>query len=324
MAASICSPIPNNVALTARNHERLNEIHPTMSEAAMPLFSLLMGRSWVRLFAALFLALLGVPFLGAEETMAERTLRQIVEREREVFARAKAEGEDADIGRLKGEAQGLVQSYDVLLQQAPDFAPAYVAYGMMLGRVGMAKEALAILLKANQLDPSLPLVKNQIAKLLAEGGKPVESLPWITAAIDLAPREPLYHYQLGLLLYTARDEFLHTKAFTRTALDKAMLEAFRHAAELAPGEIAYAYRHAEAYYDLDQPQWDEALKTWGALEDRVTQGLEKQTVRLHAANILIKQGKPDHARALLATVTDGRLAQQKQTLLDQLVPKAEK
>ncbi|MDD3178833.1 MAG: hypothetical protein PHQ04_00630 [Opitutaceae bacterium] len=290
----------------------------------MPLFSLLPGRFRARLLAALVLALMGVPFLGAEETLAERTLKEIIERERDVFARARAEGEEIDEGRLKGEAQSLAQSYNVLLQQAPDFAPAYVAYGMMLGRVGMTREALAILFKANELDPKLPLVKNQMAKLLAEDGKPVEALPWIMAAIDLAPREPLYHFQLGLLLYAAREEFLHTGAFTRPALDKAMLDAFRHAAELAPDNIAYAYRHAEAFYDLDQPQWDEALKAWGAIEDRVASGLEKQTIRLHAANIFLKQGKPDHARTLLDTVTDGRIARQKQTLLDQLASKVEK
>ena len=195
---------------------------------------------------------------------------------------------------------------------------------MLLGQVGMTKEAAAILLKANKLDPNIPIVKNQIAKYLAEDGKPVDALPWIMAAIDLEPREPLYHYHLGLLLAEGRDEFIRTGQFTRSALDKAMLEAFGHAAEYAPANFAYAYRHAEAYYDLEKPQWDEALKAWSALEDRAKPGVEKETIRLHAANVLFKQGQGEKARALLAMVTEPVLQKQKQTLLDQMAPKPEK
>ena len=42
------------------------------------------------------------------------------------------------------------------------------------------------------------------------------------------------------------------------------------------------------------------------------------TLRLHQANVLIKQGKPAEARALIDKVTEMTLAKQKQTLLDSL------
>lgn len=277
--------------------------------------------------ARLALVLAGLLWLAPAapaETLSEKTLKEIVARQRDIFARAEKEGEHLDEARLRGELQNVINSYDVLIQKSPDFAPAYVAYGMLLGQVGMTKEAVGILLKANKLDPHIPVVKNQLAKHLAEDGKPVEALPWIMAALDLEPKEPLYHYHLGLLLTEARDDFIRTGQFTRPALDKAMLEAFRHAAEYAPDKFAYAYRAAEAYYDLETPQWDEALKAWAALEDRAKPGIEQQTIRLQAANVLIKQGRKDRAAALLATVTEGVLQKQKQTLLDQLAPKTEK
>jgi len=53
-------------------------------------------------------------------------------------------------------------------------------------------------------------------------------------------------------------------------------------------------------------------------------GSKKETIRLHAANILIRQKKFDHARVLLGSVTDERLQAQKQKLLDQLPTNAEK
>ena len=252
------------------------------------------------------------------ETMAEKTLREIVERQKAALARAEAAGDDLNEAQFKAEMQQIALSYDVLLQGSPDFVPAYVAYAQLLDRVGMAKEAVALLLKANKLDDRIPLVKNQLAKHLAEDGKPVEALPWLMAATDLAPNEPLYHYHLGTLLHEARDDFLAAGQFTRPALDKAMLAAFRRAAELAPDNFGYAYRAAEAHYDLENPDWTAALKDWAPLEERAKPGVEKETMRLHAANVLLKQGDRERAGALLALVTEPVLAKQKQTLLDQL------
>jgi tetratricopeptide (TPR) repeat protein len=258
------------------------------------------------------------------ETMSEKTLKEIVGRQRAIFARAEKEGDSLDVAWLRGELQSVISSYDILIQKSPDFAPAYVAYGMLLGQVGMTKEAVGILLKANQLDKEIPVVKNEIGRFLAEDGKLVEAMPWIMAAIDLEPQQPLYHYHLGKLLTEGRDEFIKTGQFTRPALDKAMLQAFARAAELAPANFGYAYRHAEAYYDLEAPQWDEALALWRKLDAGVETPLEHQTLRLHQANVLIKQGKAAEARALIDTVTEITLLKQKQTLLDSLAQGAAK
>jgi tetratricopeptide (TPR) repeat protein len=284
-------------------------------------------RNWLRRVLGWALLLGGLAALAGPapaETLAEKTLKDIVARQRDILAKAEKEGDQVDQAWLRGELQNVINSYDVLIQKSPDFAAAYVPYGMLLGQVGMRKEATAILLKANKLDPEIPVVKNQIAKYLAEDGHPVDALPWIMAALDLAPREPLYHYQLGVLLTEARDEFIKTGHFTRATLDRTMLAAFAHAAEFAPDNFPYAYRHAEAFYDLAEPQWDEALQAWSALEERAKPGVEKDTIRLHAANVLLKQGRTDRARALLAMVHDPVLQKQKQTLLDQMAPKPEK
>ena len=272
---------------------------------------------------AVVLAGLLAPGLRAE-TLAEKTLKDIVQRQRDIFAKAEVEGDDLDEARLRGEVQSLASSYDVLIQKNPEFAPGYVAYGVLLGRVGMVKEAVSILLKANKLDANIPIVKNQLAKHLAEDGKPLEALPWIMAAIDLEPKEPLYHYQLGTLLHEARDEFIRSGDFTRPALDRAMLQAFQRATDNALGNMAYAYRHAEAYYDLQEPKWDEALATWQQLEHRASAGLERQTIQLHEAKVLLALGKRDEAQARLDGVSDLRLTAQKQTLLDEFGPKSEK
>jgi len=253
---------------------------------------------------------------------ATARLKELVARQDALLAALGKENADED--NIKRDIQNLIFDYDDFLRVHPTFAPGYVTYGLLLGKVGMRREASVILLKANQLDPDIPIVKNQLGNYLAEEGESVEAANYFIAAIRLAPDEPLYHYQLGTLLAEARDDFFKSGQWTRGQLDKAMQDAFRRAAELAPDNYAFAYRYAESFYDLAEPNWDEALKVWGALEDRAAPGLERETIRLHAANILIKQKRFDHARLLLLTVTSEPLKEQKQKLLDLLAANPEK
>ena len=260
-----------------------------------------------------------------EPSLAQRELQALITRQQLLLATAatKENNPNFDEENLRAKMQDLVFDYDAYLKKYPDLAAGYAAYGVLLGKIDMRRQSAAMLLKANQLDPNLPLVKNQLGNYLAEDGKPLEALSYFLSAIKLDPNEPLYHYQLGTLLTEARDDFLKSGEWQRPALDRAMREAFRRAAELAPNRIEFTYRYGESFYDLATPDWDEALKVWGALEERLKPGLEQETVRLHAANILIAQGKFDHARALLATVTAEPLTKQKEKLVAQL-PETEK
>jgi tetratricopeptide (TPR) repeat protein len=260
----------------------------------------------------------------AEPSPAQRELQSLVTRQQLLLAAATKENNPSfDEQNFRGKMQDLVFDYETYLKKYPDLAAGYAAYGVLLGKIDMRRQSSAILLKANQLDPNLPLVKNQLGNYLAEEGKPLEAVNYFLSAIKLDPDEPLYHYQLGTLLTEARDDFIKSGNWPRPALDHAMHEAFRRAAELAPDRIEFTYRYGESFYDLETPDWDGALKVWGAIEERLKPGLEQETVRLHAANILIKQGKFDHARALLASVTAAPLAKQKEKLVAQL-PETEK
>jgi len=275
------------------------------------------------LFAAALAAAL--PLRAAEsETLAERTLKQIAARQRDLFADAEKQGDKLDQEGFRAQVQSVAHDYERLLQDNPKYADGYAAYGGLLGKVGMRKESAVMLLKANQLDQDIPFVKNQLGNYLAEEGKPLEAAPYFLAAIKLAPNEPLYHYQLGTLLAAARDDFIRSGDWTRAALDEAMHRAFQRAAELAPDRIEFTYRYGESFYDLETPDWDGALKVWAALEEKAATPIERQTMRLHAANVLIKQGKPDHARALLETVDEPTLQTQKQKLVAQLAETAKK
>jgi hypothetical protein len=59
---------------------------------------------------------------------------------------------------------------------------------------------------------------------------------------------------------------------------------------------------------------------WEGLEGRAQSDVERQTMRLHEANVLLYMGKRDHARKVLDAVTDPALALQKQKLVAKLEP----
>jgi tetratricopeptide (TPR) repeat protein len=253
---------------------------------------------------------------------ATARLRELVARQDALLADAGKKG--ADMDNIRQKIQTLIYDYDDYLRTYTTFAPGYVAYGVLLRKVGMRRTAVAMMMKANQLDPDLPIVKNQIGNYLAEEGRPVEAANYFLAAIRLDPKEPLYHYELGKLLSDTRDVLLKSGEWTPDQIDHAMQEAFKRASDLAPGNFVLAWRYAVSFYDVADPDWNEALKVWGHLEMQVSPGLEKDSVRVQAANILIKQKKFDYARLLLDTVTVPQLKEQKQKLLDELPATAAK
>jgi tetratricopeptide (TPR) repeat protein len=259
------------------------------------------------------------------ETMTEHSLRDILARQKVLLEDAARAGDNRlDQDSVKTQLNSLSEEYKSLIAQSPDFAPAYADYGYFLGKLHLEDEAMKILLKADQLDPTIPMVKNQLGNTLAESGKPLDALSYFQAAARLNPGEPLYPYQIGTLLYEARDTFLGPGRMSRQQWDQQMQSAFRTAAELAPDRIEFTYRYAESYFDVTAPDWNEAYGKWAALEAKATSPADRQILELQEARVRIYQGRIADAREILAKVTDPDLAQQKQKLVAQLPENAKK
>ena len=212
----------------------------------------------------------------------------------------------------------VVRDYEALLRRDPKYVATYIAYGLLLNTTGQARRSYEIFKKAETLAPDLPVVKNQIGNHHAEEGEYEQALEYYRGALALSPKEALYHYQLGSLLYEYREYFVDAGTLNREALLRDSAQAFARAAELAPDNIAYAYRHAESFYDLPAADWPGALAAWKALEQRMKAGVELQTVQLHEANVLIQLDRKDEARALLDQITAEPLRTNKEKLVAQL------
>jgi tetratricopeptide (TPR) repeat protein len=270
---------------------------------------------------------------AAAPSEPEKLLLDLATRQQALFVKSEKEGDNLDEANFRQATQKLVQEYDDFLKKYPKYAPAYAAYGTMLSRLDMSREAAAVLTRGDDMfmamskEPgaSTPafrrawaLLKNQLGNYTAEEGHPIEASAFFLTAIDLVPDEPLYHYQLGMLLAEAHDDFVKAGNQTRAEVEKSMQQAFRRAAELAPARFEFQYRYAESFYDVAEPDWDAALRCWAALEENAGSEVERDTMRLHAANVLIHQGKFDHARLMLTSVDQPVLAAQKQKLVAQL------
>jgi len=271
-----------------------------------------------RLLFALNILVLATALNASPSAKPEDRLRDLAAKQKALLTQNDPNDPHFDKENFRSQIQQLCDAYDLLIKDHPKFAATYVSYGMLLSQIDMRREAAIMFLNANKIDHNIPVVKNQLGNYLAEEGKPLEAVSYYLAAIKLEPKEPLYHYQLGQLLYAARDDFIKSGSWTREAVDRAMHEAFREAMELAPDSLPYAYRYGESFADLDHPNWDEAYAFWKSLEPRAQPGVEKQTIELQEANVLIKENKFAEAKTVLDTVDDQKLAEQKQKLIAQI------
>jgi tetratricopeptide (TPR) repeat protein len=244
---------------------------------------------------------------------ADQELRQIVTDQQAIFAAAEAASDKFDPDNFRSQMQQLTQRYDRLLLINPNYVPGCVAYGLLLAKIGMAREGAAFMYKANELDDKLPVVKNQLGNFCAEEGRPLEAYIFYNAAIALDSREPLYYHQLGTLLAEARDIFLKEAPdmWSRSKIDEAMQAAFLQATELAPGDWRHAYRYGLSFYDLQTGEWEAALQFWETFETKLKSGVEQQVCRLHQARVFGELRRIKDAQARLDSVTASALTSQK-------------
>ena len=278
-----------------------------------------------RLLILLCALTLAIPAWAQSDSRPPETrLKDLVARQKTILTKAEAAGDRLDEENLRSQLQQLCNEYDLLLRSHPNFVPTYVAYALLLGKLDNRKESIDLLLKANALDKNLAVVKNQLGNYLAEEGKPIDAMNYFLSAIQLEPKEPLYHYQLGTLVAEARDDFQKSGQWTRAQLDKTMQDAFLQATLNAPDDWRYAYRYGLSFYDLETAEWDTALQFWKDFEKKLKPGAEQQTCRLHQAKVLLAQHHVDEAHAALDTVTEPVLAKEKEKLVAEMETDAKK
>ncbi|MBC2606761.1 hypothetical protein [Pelagicoccus albus] len=250
--------------------------------------------------------------------MAVYLLQQLNEREQEAYERYESAVSDQDVDQVRRELQSILDGYQKLVADSPNYAPVYVSYGLMLNRTGNREESYAMMLKADELDPMVPVVKNQLGNYMAEEGKYTEAYGFYMLARDMNPDEPLYHHQLGEVLVAYRDYFLKDGLFAPEEIDDQIIKHFRAATRRAPQSPEHKLRYAQAYFDVENPNWETALGVWQELYKMAGSEYEQQVVRLYTARVRFELGHHTAARKLLKQIDHPSLEESKNKLLDEI------
>jgi tetratricopeptide (TPR) repeat protein len=97
-----------------------------------------------------------------------------------------------------------------------------------------------------------------------------------------------------------------------------MLKAFRKATKLAPNNFDYQMRLGEAYYDLNSPDWKNALLHWQQVSKQANTALQVEILDLHRARVLGKLGRSDEAQILLDKILNPALQNSKRQVLEEI------
>lgn len=254
----------------------------------------------------------------AQSNFASDQLLTIAQKEQQIYQRLAEDPEFYNDSDLERQLITLTQSYSAYLTDHPDNVEALILYGKLLRRMGDTEAAFNAFLKADELNPKLAVVKQQIGTYLAEQGKGKAALPFYLQAIELEPATALYHFAVGQLLHAYKAEFISDEIFTRDAIDREMIRAFRKALQLEPTNFDYQMRLGEAYYDLSSPDWQAALIHWNQVRKSADTTLRQEIIDLHRARVLGKLGRIEEAKALAATVQQSSLQQSRQQVLDEV------
>lgn len=259
-------------------------------------------------------------FGQTQSDLDTQQLYRISQQEQKIYHRLKTEPDFYTDDDLEHELGEVLRAYGNYLSENPEDVSALVLYGKLLRRIGENEQAFKVFLKADENDPAIAVVKQQIGNHLAETGNGKAALTFYLNAVELEPEVAEYNYALGELLHIFRDEFLNDQLFTRDAIDREMLKAFRIAAQLDPENFDVQMRLGEAYYDLENPDWKTALLHWEKLRKATPDynELRCQILDLHRARVLATLGRQQEAGELLNEVTQPGLQSTRQQILEEI------
>ena len=255
---------------------------------------------------------------GQSKTRTQIKLENIQTRQNRLIEAHRNVDNQTDQDTIEFRLFALRDEYQVLLSQNPENVAVLATYGLFLAEIDQREDSLRLLLKADALEPNHPQVKNQLGNYMIEEANYALALPYYLDAITLSPQEPLYHYQMGNLLFYFKKQFVREKVFSEDHLNNQMFQSFKRAAELAEDNLAYRYRYAEAFYDYPNADLKDALIEWKSIEASTASERDKQIIRLQQANIHLLLGEKELAKIILDDVDDPYLESNKAKLIKQL------
>lgn len=225
----------------------------------------------------------GAAFLLREELPyslgAEWRYRAILHRQQRALRQVDGIWRQAELGRWSGrngwrELQARIEEsvrpvreeYEVFLQRNPGHDRAMTSLGTLLEDTGRPEEAFAWWSRAAELAKDNPQLLNNLANHHGHSGDPTRAIRLYEEAARLAPREAVFHYNLGNMYYLFRKETGRVHGWDLETVLAKSLEQFRLARECDRRNFDYATSYAETFYGVNfllrNRPWQEALSAW--------------------------------------------------------------
>lgn len=233
--------------------------------------------------------------LRSESSPAERRLSDILKRQQAMIAAAPSLP-SADLSRQLSE---LASDYASLANAYPNDIVVLLHYGKFLRTVGEDDRALPVFERIAIKDPSIAVAFQQIASIQAESGRYHQAWQNFQNCLRLAPDTALYHFQFGEFVQVYRDHLVGDGLIGMMEVDSRMQSAFARARQLDPTSQTVAWRYAQSFYDVANPDWKAALAAWDKAQSLTTDPLELPILRMHRARCLIEMGDKNAAQSLL-------------------------
>jgi tetratricopeptide (TPR) repeat protein len=205
-------------------------------------------------------------------------------------------------------------AYGRFLQQHPDHAKGYLAYGSFLHDIGDDDTAKIQYENSRQIDPKNPAVWNNLANYYGEFSPVTNAFACYEEAIRLEPNEPVYYQNFGTTVYLFRKDAQEYYHLTEPQVFDKALALYRKALALEPDSLLAATDYAQSYYGIRPLRTNDALTAWTNALNLCKDENEREGVQLHLARVKISAGFYDQAQAHLNAVTNRVYADMRQRL----------
>lgn len=238
---------------------------------------------------------------AASFTLTQRELLSILEEQERLARDFKAANRPES--ELKSRLSVLEQRWADYMRENSQDANSLILFGKFLRSNGDAESAYKVFRQADELEPGIAVIKQQLATFEGENKMYAQAYAHLKDAVRLEPQTAVYARQLGDFLYMAGDRLEQLKVLTRETRDSEMLSAFGRAAALSPNDAEAAVRFAQAFYDVKNPDWPAALEAWRAAEKLSALNVERDSVRINIAAVLLEMGRPGEAAETLGQIS---------------------
>jgi tetratricopeptide (TPR) repeat protein len=195
-------------------------------------------------------------------------------------------------------------AYGRFLQQHPDSAKGFLAYGSFLHDIGEVDSAKIQYENSRQIDPKNPAVWNNLANYYGEFSPVTQAFACYEEAIRLEPNEPVYYQNFGTTVYLFRKDAQEYYHITEPQVFDKALGLYQKALALEPDNLVAATDYAQSYYGIRPLRTNDALIAWTNALNICKDENEREGVQLHLARVKITAGFYEQAQAHLNTVTN--------------------